>query len=169
MGGRLTIMANGVNELIDMLYSMIADAWGIPFGSEKCVIERDKALDLLDEIKAQLPSELAEAKRLITARAEFIANAKKEADSIKMTAEEHAKRLVDDQTIVKAAKAKGNEIIAQAESKSAELRRAANDYADDALRRTEGAISEALDEVRKSRLKFRSASVSAASYEEAAE
>ena len=150
-------MANGVNELIDMLYNLVSDAWGLPFGAEKCVIERDKALDLLDEIKAQLPVELSEAKRLITARAEFISNARKEAEGIKTTAEEQAKQLVEEQMIVKAAKAKGNEIISQAETKSVELRRAANEYADDALRRTEGAISEALNEVRQSRVKFRSA------------
>lgn len=152
-------MANGVNELIDMLYNMISDAWGLPFGNEKCVIEKDKALDLLDEIKAQLPSEIAEAKRLINARAEFIANAKKEADGIKSAAEEQAKRMIDEETIVKAARMKGNEIVSQAEGKSSDLRKAANEYADDALRRTESAISEALDEVRKSRVKFRSAAL----------
>jgi len=37
------------------------------------------------------------------------------------------------------------------------MRKAANDYADDAMRRTEGAISDALEEVRQSRSKFRAA------------
>ena len=153
-------MANGVNELIDMLYNMVSDAWGLPIGAERCVIERDKVLDLLDEIKAQLPSELAEAKRLINARADFISNARKEAETIKEEAAQHAKQLVEEQNIVKQAKARGNEIIAQAETRSSELRKAANEYADDALRRTEGAISEALNEVHQSRLKFRSAAAS---------
>ena len=67
-------MANGITELIDELYNMISDAWGLPLGAEKCVIEREKALDLIDEIKAQLPAEVAEAKRLVNARSEFIAN-----------------------------------------------------------------------------------------------
>ena len=150
-------MANGVTELIEMLYNMVSDAWGLPLGAEKCVIERDKVLDLLDEIKAQLPTEMAEAKRLIAARSEFIANAKREADTVKKAAEEHAKRLVEEQTIIRAAKVKANDIISAAETKAAELRRASNEYADDALRRTESAIAEALDEVRQSRVKFRSA------------
>lgn len=42
-------------EIIDMLYTMIAEAWGVPLGNEKCIIERDKALNLLDDLKAQLP------------------------------------------------------------------------------------------------------------------
>lgn len=150
-------MSTDVNELLDMLYTMISEAWGVPLGNEKCVIERDKALDLLDEVKAQMPAELAEAKRLVAARTDFIANAKREAESIRKVAEEHAKRMVDEQEIYRAAKTRSNEIMMAAETKSNELRRVANDYAEDALRRTEEAIAEALDEVRQSRVRFRGA------------
>ena len=97
-----------------MLYQMINDAWGIPLGAEKCVIERDKALDLIDEIKAQFPNELAEAKRLVEARTEFIGSAKKEADAIRKTAEERARQLVEEQEVIRAAKARSNEIMTNA-------------------------------------------------------
>ena len=150
-------MANGINELLDELYSMVSDAWGLPIGQERCVIDRNKALDLLDEIKAQLPGELAEAARLVNARADFIANAKKEADNMRRAAEEHAKRMVDEQTIVRAAKLLAAELLEAAEDRARSMRKAANDYADDAMRRTESAISDALEEVRQSRVKFRAA------------
>jgi len=150
-------MGNNVTELLDMLYSMVSEAWGIPLGADKCVVERDKVLDLLDEIKGELPTELAEAQRLVAARTEFISNAKREADSIRQTAEDTARRLVDEQEIVRAAKEKANSLISEAETKAAELRRVANEYADDALRRTEDAISEAYREVHGSRASFRSA------------
>lgn len=148
-------MSSGVYEVIDILYNMVSDAWGLPLGAEKCVVERDKVLDLLDEIKAELPNELSEAKKLVSVRSEFIANAKKEVDTFKKVAEEQARRLVDEQVIVKNAKAKANDIISEAEAKAAELKKAASDYADDAMRRTEAAIAEALEEVRQSRSKFR--------------
>ena len=149
-------MGNSVQELLEMLYTLVSEAWGLPLGADKCVIERDKVLDLLDEIKAQLPAELAEAKRLVAARSEFVANAKKEAESIRKVAEDRARQMMDEQEIVKAAKAKSTEMVSMAEERSAELRRVANEYADDALRRTEEAIAEALNEVRQSRSKFRS-------------
>ena len=151
-------MDNRIQELLDMLYTMINDAWGLPLGAEKCVIERDKVLELLDEIKAQLPSELAEAQSLVSARDRFISNAKTEAETIRKTAEAKAAQLMDEQEVIRAAKAKANSIVHAAETKSAELRRVANEYADDALRRTEEAISEALNEVHQSRTRFRSAS-----------
>ena len=151
-------MGNDVQELIDMLYNMITDAWGLPLGAEKCVIERDKVLDLLDEIKAQLPTELAEARRLVAARTEFINNAKREAESIRKVAEDRARQMVDQQEIIHNARVKANGILSTAEGRASELRRVANEYADDALRRTEEAISEALNEVRQSRARFRSVS-----------
>ena len=151
-------MEQRVTELLDLLYSMVQDAWGLPLGAEKCVIERDKVLDLLDEIKAQLPQELEEARKLVGARAEYVANAKREGENIRRNAEAQARQLVDNQEITRAAKEKANAMINEAETKSAELRRVANEYADDALRRTEEAIGEALNEVRQSRTRFRNVS-----------
>ena len=150
-------MENEVLELIEMLYTMVTEAWGVPLGNEKCIVERDKVLGLLDEIKAQLPGELAEAKRLVTARDEFIGNAKREAESIRKAAEDHAREMVEEQEIVMAAKTRSNELLSAAESRTRELYRVANEYVDDALRRTEEAVNAALSEIRQSRTNFRSA------------
>ena len=151
-------MENEVLELIEMLYTMVTEAWGVPLGNEKCIVERDKVLNLLDEIKAQLPAEVAEARRLVNARDEFIGSAKREADAIRRAAEERAREMVEEQEIVMAAKTRSNEVLSQAESRTRELYRVANEYVDDALRRTEEAINSALSEVRQSRSNFRAAS-----------
>ena len=81
-------MASGVEELMDLLYQLIDEAKGVPLSSDKCIIERDKALDLLDEIRGQFPMELSEAKKLIAGRNDYIASAKREADLVKRQAEE---------------------------------------------------------------------------------
>ncbi|HBD85861.1 MAG TPA: hypothetical protein DC001_00365 [Clostridiales bacterium] len=148
-------MDNEAMELIEMLYTMVSEAWGVPLGNDKCIVERDKVLGILEEIKARLPVELSEAKRLVSARDEFISNAKREAESIRRLAEEKVRAMVDEQEIVRASRTRSNELISNADAKSRELRRVANAYADDALRRTEEAITAALDEVRQSRARFR--------------
>ena len=147
-------MENGVQELLQMLTTMISDAKNVPLSSERCILDREKALDLLDEIKAQLPNELGEARRLVTARNEFIGSAKREADSIRKVAEERARQLVDEEEILKMARAQSANILATAESKSNELRRIANDYAEDILRRTEESIANALSQIQQSRKQF---------------
>lgn len=151
-------MENEVLELVEMLYTMVTEAWGVPLGNEKCIVERDKVLNLLDEIKAQLPSEVAEARRLVNARDEFINNAKREAETIRKAAEDRAREMVEEQEIVRAARTRSNELLSQAENRTRELYRVANEYVDDALRRTEEAIQQALEEVRDSRARFRAVS-----------
>ena len=47
-------------------------------------------------------------------------------------------------------------MLSKAEAKASELKKMANIYADDTLKRTEDAIATALDEVRGSRSRFRS-------------
>ena len=136
-------MENHALDIIDMLYNMIAEAWGVPLGNDKCIVERDKALNLLDDLKATLPMELSEARRLVNARDEFVANAKQEADNIRRGAEE--------------AKRRSDEIVQTAETKSRELLRAANSYLDDALRQTEEAVAASLEKVRVARAQFRAA------------
>ena len=88
-------MDNEVMELIDQLYTMVSEAWGVPLGNEKCIVERDQVLEILDEIKTAMPVELSEAKRLVSARDEFINNAKREAEGIRNQAEERARALVN--------------------------------------------------------------------------
>lgn len=150
-------MSSRIPELLDMLHSMISEAWGLPLGAEKCVIERDKALDLLDEIRASFPTEIAEAKRLLDARSDFINNAKREAEAIRKTAEERARQLIDEQEIIRVSRARSHEMLTTAESSSTELRRVANEYVDDSMKRTEEALAAALNEIRESRAKFKQA------------
>jgi cell division septum initiation protein DivIVA len=150
-------MDNEVMDLIEALYSMVSEAWGVPLGNDKCIVERDKVLNMLEDIKAQLPVELSEAKRLVSARDEFIGNAKREAESIRRAAEEKARSMVEEQEVVRIARARSSELMATAENRTAELRRLANDYVDDILRRTEETLSTALGEIRRSHSQFRSA------------
>ena len=70
---------NGIEDLISILYETIQDARAVPLSSEKCIIEREKVLDLLDEISNSLPGELKQAKTIVDSRSEVITNARREA------------------------------------------------------------------------------------------
>ncbi|MBR2716947.1 MAG: hypothetical protein IKP17_05685 [Oscillospiraceae bacterium] len=151
-------MASGISELIDQLYASISDAKGFPLSVDKCILDRDNALDLLEEIRAQLPAEVAEAKRIVSAKAEVIRKTREEAEQIRKDAAAEAARMVEKESIVLAAKKRAQEIVDEAEQKSADLRRASSAYADELLRKTEDTLNQSLDGVRRSRMSFRSAS-----------
>lgn len=154
-------MATAVDELLDMLFDMIDEAKNAPLSSDKCVIERDKALDLIEDIKAQFPVELAEAKKILNARSEYVAAAKREADEIRKRAEIEASQMVNEAQVMNQARAKANELMAQAEQKAKEVRRSANEYCVDILRRTEEALADAHEEMRQTHTRFRTAMGSA--------
>ncbi len=151
-------MANDVQYLIDMLYEMIDGAKGVIMAPDKCIIVREDALDLLDELKGQLPSDLKKASDLIRARDEFVDNAKKEADKIRRQAELDAKTIVGESEIIRVAREKANEIIRRAEERSRSMITVTDEYTDDALRRAEEAMQMALDELRDSHTRYRNAS-----------
>ncbi len=73
-------------------------------------------------------------------------------------AELDAKAKVSESEVLYAAKEKARQIITRAEERSRQLYQVANEYAEDALARTEEAVQAALDEVKQSRVQFRSAS-----------
>ena len=151
-------MASGINELIDQLDTLIKDAWSLPLSTEKCILDRNNALALLEEIKTQLPAEVTEAKRLISGKAEFIRQTREEVDQMRREAEDEVRRMVEKETVVQEARKRSREIVAAAETRAAELRAASSSYADDLLRRTEEAIGQSLSAVRQSRSSFRDAS-----------
>ena len=136
-----------VMELVETLYTMVSEAWGVPLGNDKCIVEREKALEVINDLKAALPVEIAEAD-------EFIGNAKREAESIRKNAEDRARAKLEEQAIVNEAKRHSVELVTNAEIKSKELRRVANEYVDEILRRTEESVAEALKAINRSRASF---------------
>ena len=143
-----------IEDIITTLYDLIQDAKNMPLASDKCILERDKALDLLDEIIAQLPAELKQSRTIVESRNELIGQARRESEIIIRQAQERAAELVTQEAIYQEAKCQCQEMVLQTQSRMAELRRVSNAYMDDALQRTEEAMAQALAEVRDTRMKF---------------
>ena len=110
-------------DIIGALYDMVQDARSMPLSADKCILERDKVLDMLDEIIRE--------------------------------AQEKANQLVTKEAIYVEAKKRSEELVSQTQNRINQLRKAANDYMDESLRQTEEVISNALNEVRDTRMKFR--------------
>ena len=142
-------------DIIGALYDMVQDARSMPLAADKCILERDRILDMLDEIIAQLPSELKQSRTIVESRNELISQARREAEMIMRKAQEQANQLVTKEVIYVEAKRRAEELVAQTQDRITALKKASNQYMDDALRQTEEVIAEALENVRDTRMKFR--------------
>lgn len=144
-----------IEDLITVLYDTIQDAKSVPLSADKCILERDRILDMLDEIIAQLPAELKQSRTIVESRNELIGQARRESESIIRQAQEKASQLVTQEAVYQEAQHQSQELLMQTQVRMAELRRVSNEYMDDALLRTEEAIAQSLAEVRDTRTKFK--------------
>lgn len=142
-------------DIIGVLYDMIQDARAMPLAADKCIIERDKVLDLLDEIIAQLPVELKQARTIVESRADLISQGKREKEAIIRKAQEQAKALVSQEAICIEAKQLAEEIEKKAHDRAAQIQKAGNAYMDESLAQTEATIAQALADIQQVRSKFR--------------
>ena len=98
-------MANAdVNRLIDMLYEKIEDAKSPALKPNMSMVDRDELMDLLDELRAQLPIEIKRAQELLAAREKFVDDAKRDVDRMMRQAELEAKTKVSESEVLYAAK-----------------------------------------------------------------
>ena len=144
-----------IEDIIGALYDMVQDARAVPLAAEKCVLDRDRVLDMLDEIIAQLPGELKQSRTIVESRNELISQARREAEVVIRQAQEQAKQMVTKEAIYIEAKRRSEELVVQTQNRINALKKAGNEYMDDALRRTEEVIAQSLTDVRETRVKFR--------------
>ena len=120
------------------------------------MIDDEKIRSLLDDIRINLPGEIKQAKAIVADRADILAVAKREADTIVKRAEDRARALVAQEEIVRQAQQKAAQILAQAQQKSKELKNASQEFSEDVLRCTEETLTKQLSEVRAARQALRS-------------
>ena len=149
---------NDINRLIDMLYERIEEAKSPALKPDMAMVDRDEMLDLLEELRAQMPVEIKRAKELLAAREKFVEDAKRDVDRMMRQAELEAKAKVSESEVLSSAREKARKMIDYAQERCRQMYQVANEYTEDALARTEEAVQLALDEVKQSRVRFRTAS-----------
>ena len=127
-----------VEELLDQLDDIMEKGWSFPGGRR--VIEVEKLRELIDDIRLNMPNEIKQAKSIVSDRADIITTAKKEAEGIVRSAEERARAIVAQEEITK-----------MAQAKSRDMRKAAQDFVDDIMRRSDEELTQNLSELRKTR------------------
>ena len=150
-------MAGGIEDIIDILYNMVEDAHIVPLGKGKAMIDREKVLDLLDEVRGNLPADIKAARDIVEKRNELLAATKKEAEALQKQAEDKARAMVNESELVMIAKRRANEIIANAEAKSKEIKDMTNAYCEEILKKTETAVGESLKDISTLRAQFKQA------------
>ena len=144
-----------IEELLDQVEELLDKSMKFPGG--KIVVDAEKLRGAIDDVRLRIPAEVKEARGIVADRAEVMNTAKREADNIIRSAEERAKAMVAQEEITRLAQEKAAEIIAAAQAKGKEMRKAAQDFVDDIMRRADEGMTANLSEVRKTRASLKQA------------
>lgn len=116
-----------VLELLDRLQDIVENGSTVPF-STKIIVDPDEVLDLLDEIRAQMPGDLKNAIRVNEQEKMILENAKIESDKMLHSAERKVKELIDSDEITRNAYNKAEAMLKRANSESLNMRIGSIDY-----------------------------------------
>ncbi len=134
-------------HLIDRLEEILNDSRAIPF-THNVLVDEDKVLDLIDQMRVAIPEEVKKSQQLLVQRDRLLAQAQEEANRTLALAREKSEQLVERDAIVQAASAKADQIVAQAKVDIETTRQDADDYAMDTLSKLEMELDRILTQVR---------------------
>ncbi len=134
-------------HLVDRLEELFNESRSIPF-THSVVIDEDRMLDIIDQMRVSIPEEIKKAQQLLAQRDRILAQAKEEAERTLALAREKSEQIVDRESIVQAAQARAEQIIAQARAETEVTKREADEYVLETLTKLEMELDRILSQVR---------------------
>ena len=135
-------------HLLDKLESLVSTGTRLPLTS-RALVDEQEFVDILDEIRAAVPEEVRQAKRLSQDKEKVILQAQSEADKIINSARDEATRILQEDHLIRAAREQADAYIQEAIQRAEEVRRGADEYALAALDGLEDQLTRLLATVRK--------------------
>jgi hypothetical protein len=114
--------------LVERLESLVANGKPLPL-TKNVIIDREGALNLIDELRVAVPEEVRAAKRINSEGERIIEKAQEEAERIIARAQEQAAFLIEERGLTQAADEQSRRMIEEAQLDADDVRRGADDYA----------------------------------------
>lgn len=153
MSGADDERTGGVQGVLEALTATVAGARAMPMSSS-VLVNKAEVLDLIEQAKEALPSQLTQADALLADADAAKEQARAEAVGILAAAREEADRLVEAEPVTVAAREKAAQVVADAQAEAERLRREADDYCDRRLADFEIDLGKVLAQVQAGRAKL---------------
>ena len=128
-----------IQHLVDRLEELLNGGKHVPF-SQQTLVDEQRALELIDQMRISVPEEIEKAKRILRERDRIMAQANEEAARIRELAREKSETLIQRDSITQAAQARATSIIEQSRQEADSIRRDADQYVMDVLSDLEDAL-----------------------------
>lgn len=136
-----------IQHLVDRLEDLVDEGRHIPF-SKSTMIDEERALELIDQMRISIPEEIEKAARVLAQRDRILAQANEEAARVVQIARERGDQLIDREATVQAAQSRAANIIEAARQEAEGITGDADGYVVDSLGKLEQDLIKLLTIVR---------------------
>lgn len=136
-----------IQHLVDRLEDLVDEGRHL-FGTKYTMVDEERALEIIDQMRISIPEEIERAARTIQQRDRVLAEANEEAARIVQQARQHSEDLIDEQEMVKQAKVRAEFVIEQARIEAQKITHEADEYVVVQLSQLEQRFALTLDEIR---------------------
>ncbi|MEG1777529.1 MAG: ATPase [Angelakisella sp.] len=110
-----------IDVLLNNLDEVVENSMSLPLSGGRCIVDAERIREIIDDIRLQMPNEIKQAKAVVSDRNEILSMAKREAEGLIRKAEERAKALVEQDTIVRQANSKALAMLNEANQKATDI------------------------------------------------
>ena len=139
-----------VLELLTELEELVEKGNTLPFSS-KALVSPEEIMEIIDEIREELPAELVQAREIVEQKKKIMVEAEGDAERIKNEAEKKLKEMIDTNEITRTATAQAETIIKNAQASAKELRIGTQQYSDKILYNLQVQLKELNDKIEANR------------------
>ncbi|QGQ18935.1 hypothetical protein GC089_06390 [Cellulomonas sp. JZ18] len=143
----------GVAGVLDAIEQAVLAARAMPMSSS-VLVNRAEILELVEQVRAALPTQLHRADAVLADADAARAAAHAEAEGVLARARARAAELVEQEAVVAEARSRAAQIVAEAQENAEALRRDADDYCDRRLADFEIDLGKVLSQVQAGRAKL---------------
>jgi hypothetical protein len=127
------------------LEELTGEAGRLPIGT-RVLMDRRRLLDLVDQMRAAVPSEVKEAREVLSEREEVMRQAHEDAAIVRAKADEEVEQRLSESEVVKAAQARAEMLLGEAQASIERMEREAQERARDHMSEAERAATQQMDE-----------------------
>jgi len=134
-------------NLVDKLEELFSQGRSIPL-THNVILDEDRMLDIIDQMRVSIPDEVKRSQQVLAQRDRILAQAKEEHERTIEIAKEKREQLISTNEITVEAKRRAEQIISQANTEAEVIKREADKYALDTLKRLEYEMDRSINQIR---------------------
>lgn len=139
-----------ISRLLDLMEEQVRTGMRVPL-TNRVAVDEDEFLAMLDQLRALIPAEVRQARRIIQNRQDVILLAQKDADRIIAQAKERAEYLTSSQGVMAEARQRSEDMLRQSRIASQQSVEELEEYALRVIGKVETTMRECLQEVESAR------------------